>query len=145
MTDPDIPTLFAEANVTYQRPAVVLPHSSLVRFTRCLNDGIRVGFRSEAAYQYVATHWTRYLESPHLSPRANLHGYADALKDANDETGFLLITDSLHCDGSETGMHSYWHVSALLFDERARTVDARAIEVGVKEAYDDVSNRSSLA
>ena len=138
-TDSDVATLFAEANVTYQRPAVVLPHSSLVRFTRCLNNGIRLGFRGEEPYHYVKSHWPRYLKSAHLSPRANLEGFAEALKDANDETGFLLISDSLHCDASESGIHSYWHVTSLHFDDQAQTVDARAIEVGVKGAFDDVS------
>jgi hypothetical protein len=137
--DPDVPSLFARANVTYQRPAVVLPHSSLVRYTRCLLDGIRVGFESQEAYDYAETHWPVYLDAPHLTPRGNAEGFAGTLMDKNNETGFLLISESLHCDASESGLHSYWHVSKLDFDDETKTVSATAVEVGVDGAFDDVS------
>lgn len=102
-------------------------------------DGIRIGFESDVAYDYVEQHWPLYLDAPHLTPRGNAEGFAKTLKDSNNQTGFLLISESLHCDATESGLHSYWHVSALEFDDESKTVSATAVEVGVDGAFDDVS------
>jgi len=105
-------------------------------------DGIKIGFESDMAYDYVEQHWPLYLDAPHLTPRGNAEGFAQTLKDSNNQTGFLLISESLHCDASESGLHSYWHVSALEFDHETKTVSATAVEVGVDGAFDDVSRPS---
>jgi hypothetical protein len=117
IADPEMATMFAEANITYQHPAVILPHSDLIRYTFCRNDGIEIGFHSLKAYDYVRSHWT-----------------VDALADEK----FLLITESLHCNDADVGLHVYWLVSKLDFNDRQQTVIATAVEVPLSQAYDDV-------
>lgn len=109
--------MFAEANITYQHPAVILPHSDLIRYTHCLTQGIEIGFHSLRAYEYVKSHWT-----------------VDAMADEQ----FLLITESLHCNDADIGMHVYWLVSHLEFNDRQQTVVATAKEVPLAKAYNDV-------
>lgn len=116
--DPEMATMFAEANITYQHPTVILPHSDLIRYTFCLNDGIELGFHSRRAYDYVKEHWT---------------------VDEFGDDKFILITESLHCNQADKGFHVYWMVSKLDFADDTQTVTATATEVPLAKAFNDVS------
>lgn len=109
-------TMFAEANITYQHPAVIIPHSDLIRYTFCLNNGIEIGFQSAAAYEYAKTHWT-----------------------VEQGGKFLLVTESLHCNAADVGNHVYWLASEFQHRDEDKVITAIAEEVGLNKAYNDVS------
>lgn len=121
--DTSIPYLFAEANVTYQYPTVVLPNSAYISSVLCEPYGLDVNFNSAEAYNYVETHWST--------------------NGTNGTNGFLLVTDSLHCNAADDGVHVFWLVSNLTFVDSNHTVQVTATEVAVENAYDQVGSTAS--
>ena len=115
------PYAFAEANVTYQYPTVILPHSNLVSSLECEPYGLQIGFSDETAYDFVESHWT-----------------------TNNGEGFLLVTTSLSCNAADQGLHVYWLVDSLSYNDANMTVFVTAKEVGTEDAYGEVSRPSAL-
>lgn len=118
-TDGNSPYLFAEANVTYQYPTVILPHSALISSVQCASDGLIITFDNAAAYQYVKSHWT-----------------------LNNGQGFLLVAEWQACMGGSAedgGGHVYYLVSALGYDDSKETVHVTARILAIENALDEVS------
>lgn len=115
--DTSIEHQFAEMNLTYQYPTVVLPHSAYVSGIQCLpnGQGLEIDFNSTDAYNYVKSHWTN--------------------------GSFLLVTYSLGCEantGEEAGDHVYWLVKDLVYDDGKLSVRVDAAEVAYEDAMDEV-------
>lgn len=70
------------------------------------------------AYDYVKTHWA---------------------VDHSAEKTFMIITESLHCNEADVGLHVYWMVSNLDFDDENQRVIIMAEEVPLAKAFNDVS------
>ncbi|KAJ1561726.1 hypothetical protein HK405_003028 [Cladochytrium tenue] len=111
-TDLDLDHIFATVNVTLQYDAVVLPHSEYVSDLVCDSAGLDVYFSDEEAYEYVKTNWP--------------------------SSEFLLITDSLNCSQYEDGVHTYWLVAGLGFNDATRSVQVDGEEIAVENALDEV-------
>lgn len=114
--DPSIPHYFAEANMTFNYPTVILPYSAYVSNMSCAPDGLDVAFSSLDAYNFAKSNWTT-------------HG----------SKGFLLVTPSLHCNAADDGEHVYWLVHKLVFDDATKTVHVTAEEIAVENAVGEVS------
>jgi hypothetical protein len=115
--DTSIEHLFAETNMTFQYPAVILPHSSHVYSISCLSSGIAVTFSNTTVYQFVQHNWSV------------------------GTTGFLLITPSLGCTETtvDQGFWTYWLVSAISFDDATMSVSVVAVEIATENALNQVS------
>lgn len=109
-------TFFANANITYQYPTVVLPHSALISYTECVPGGFEIGFARSEAFNYVQKAWTIL---PHRA--------------------LTLVSSSLECDSAGPGSHSYWNVTDLSFNPTTMSVTAKADEVELRHAYQKVS------
>ena len=109
------PYPFAEANVTYNYPTVILPHSNLISKVQCEPYGLSIQFNDLRAYQYVEHNWVVGKE------------------------GLLLVTSSLHCNEADDGPHVYWLVHSLGFNDANMTVSVNATEIAVEDAYGQVS------
>ncbi|KAK8847340.1 hypothetical protein IAR55_005197 [Kwoniella newhampshirensis] len=122
------PYLFAEANMTFQYPTVLLPHSSYIKSVTCLGGktgtyGIEIDFNNAKAFEFVEEHWS---------------------KDHRDnQEGFLIVTESLQCNehGNDDNVHVYWLVEKLDFEDENQCykVKVAALEIDVKNACDEVS------
>lgn len=110
-----VPHHFAELNVTFQYPTVMLPYSSYVKDFECESYGLDVTFNDLDAYNFAKANWTTY-----------------------GEKGFLLVTPSLHCNAADDGEHVYWLVHSISFDDQTKTVKVVAEEVAVENAMGEV-------
>lgn len=115
--DMSIEHQFAEMNLTYNYPTVILPHSDYISDIKCLpnGQGLEIDFNSTDAYNYVKTHWTN--------------------------GSFLLVTYSLGCEantGEEAGDHVYWLVHDLVFNDAQHSVRVDAQEIAYEDAADEV-------
>lgn len=111
--------MFAEANVTYQFPTVVLPHSALVSSVACVSDGLAITFADSTAYKYVEANWNTY-----------------------NGQGFLLVADWQPCMGgseADKGGHVYYLVTGLSYNDATMTVHATAREIEIQNALGQVS------
>jgi hypothetical protein len=111
-----VPQLFAEAQMSYNYPTVVLPNSAYISSINCTNTGLVIDFNNPEAYQFVNANWT-----------------------TNNGEGFLLITYSLECNLAQDGYHVYWLVDALSYDDATQSVTATAEEVATADALGNVS------
>lgn len=117
------PYVFAEANVTYQYPTVILPHSALISSVACASDGLLITFDDKTAYDYVHTHWTIGTE------------------------GFLLVADWQACMGgssADAGGHVYYLVTGLTFNDSTMQVHVIAHVVVIENALDQVCERVTV-
>lgn len=118
-TDGSMPYIFAEANATYQYPTVVLPHTNYVSSMKCTPTGLQVTFSRRDAYAFVKANWKT--------------------------VPFLLITESLHCNAADDGLHVYWLVSKLGYDDANMVVQVTAAEIAVENALKQVRIASNNA
>ena len=125
-TDPssEVPYLFAEANVTYQYPTVILPHSALISSVQCESDGLLITFEDGTAYNYVKTHWT-----------------------TNHDQGFLLVAEWQACMGgsaADAGGHVYYLVSGLGYEDGKASVHISGKVIAIENAMDQVGSMPSV-
>jgi hypothetical protein len=112
-----LPYIFAEANITFQYPTVILPQSAYVSSLTCEPYGLQIGFNDTSAYQYVEQHW----------PSA-----------ANNSGSFMLVTNSMDCNDVNDGIHVYWLVDKLTYIDGNMTIDVTAQEIAIEDAYGEV-------
>lgn len=119
-TDTTTQYVFAEANVTYQYPTIVLPHTNFVSDAKCTANGLQLVFADSAAYAFVKKNW--------VVPKQ----------------GLILVTWSLHCNAADDGLHVYWQVMSFAFNDATMTVTVVAQEVAIENALHEVSPKKMV-
>lgn len=111
------PHLLAIANLTFQYPAVLLPHSAYIDWVSCEDNGLLIQFNDRGASEFVRENWN-----------------------CTDED-FLMVTEPLHCNkDADPGTHIYWLVTNLEFENQdgCLKVKACASEIDVNSACGEV-------
>jgi hypothetical protein len=101
------------SNANYD--AVVLTHTSLVGHITCPDSGhLQIPFTTSEAYELAAQSWDR-------------------------KHGFLLVTHTHGCGSSQSeDERTFWLASQLHFDDHTHSVFAKASELAIEHALDEI-------
>ncbi len=111
------PHLLAVANLTFQYPAVLLPHSAYIDWVACEDNGLLMQLNDRGAFEFVRKNWNPAAED------------------------FLMVTEPLQCNNdADPGAHIYWLVTNIEFEDQngCMKVKVCASEIDVSGACDEV-------
>ena len=112
--DTSLSHIFADVNMNFGQPTVVLENSAYIKSVSCSKYGLGVYFNNVDSFHYAEKQWTSLGRD------------------------FYLVSFSDGCERANAGHRTFWHVTGVSFDVTKGLAEAKCTEVGMENAAHNV-------